>query len=521
MRWTGSLLSVVGICFALSCGARSNLQPEAAGSAGAGGVAGGGPTSSTTSSVSNSSSSGAGGSPTTSASTTSSSTTTASSTSSSGTGGTGGGPVVSCVAVKVADPILTVDQPSGDLTQPSLVTLDTAPETAAVVFSKHAVPPLMGPTVQVAAFAGWGGWPPAAPAIADMKDPTTPNGLVSGVSMVAASQIGSPPSFALLYRDFAGVQTSIAWDATADGTLGSHAATEGGQALMLVPSAAGDRILGGVSAPNAGKFALDMMVQVPNAVLNFTHIGCATTPVAADAAPAKTGWILAAALGTKFGWDGNSLDCTDKFSDIGPATKLSFASVDPSGFPATLTAVLDTAPVTRVRLAGRSDGAWALWSTEGSDVLEGVRLSTLPAPVDSFQIFAQTGTLVVTSFDVESIADALVLAAAVRMDGQNDGIQVAALGPGGQNPVGDSGRDRRDGRRSDQPARGARRRLAARRLVRAAPGRVDPPGAHRADRVPPRPVSGSGGQVVGETPRESWAAPAASCIERRASWCTT
>lgn len=349
-----------------------------------------------------------------------------------GSGGVGGGPVVMCNGVVAAEPILTVDEPNGDLSQPSLVLLDTVPLTAAVVFARQSLPPIGGPTARVGAFDGWGAWPPAAPAIVDIKKQQGP-GLVPAIALLAATRRDpGVAAFALLYEQFGAIATNIAPKVGANGLSGWAAESVGGTPLMLVQSPSVKEFLGAISAPSGNSFGLNMMVAAPSADFNFFTIGCASTPIVADAAGTADGWILVTSLGTPFGWNGIGTTCAQKFANIGPASTLDLVHVGPEGQEPTLTQTIETAaPISRIRLATRDEGAWLVWSLTGASDLSGGVLSSLPSLASTFQILAQVGTLDVSSFDVEPFGDTLVVAAVVQVIGADDQIQIVAIDTNG------------------------------------------------------------------------------------------
>jgi hypothetical protein len=489
MRWVQSLLPFVGLWCALSCGARSNLKGNAGSASGAGGAAegaggagtsstGGGSgglasggsgagglvgvgsvavssasstttassasstTSTTTGSSASSTSSTATASSATSTATASSatSTATASSTSSTATassssGAGGSGPVTACNSVEVAMPILTVADATGNLTQPSLVVVDTAPPTAAVVFAEQAFPTVMGPTAQVGAFDGWGAWPPPAPVVAAVMNQKAggivPTGPVPGVSILAGSLADSPvaSSFGLLYSDAGGVWTYAAWAVGTDGAVITEPAqAAGGDALMFAPNPSLNAFLGGVAAHDGSNYALDMLFSTSNQEGNIFNAGCATAPVAADASPVPDGWLLAVALGTKLTWGSGGVDCSVASSQVGPPTSIQLAKVDAMGTTVSVTQTVQVgAAVTRLRMTPGPLAAWAVWSLDGSPALSGAEITPSPSFWTTFQVVAQTGTLVPLSFAVESLDDLLVVAAVDRVSGSPDQIQVTAV----------------------------------------------------------------------------------------------
>jgi hypothetical protein len=238
--------------------------------------------------------------------------------------------VLACNGVELAAPILAVENPAADLGHPSLVSLAKVPQTAALVFSGQAVPVGAGPTVQLGAFSAWGAWPPMSPPLVAVKDHNG-DGVASGVSYLAASRGGPPGTFALLYRNAAGTITSLASAMGIDGAAVFAPTMIGGSAVALGVRANGS-VLAAVSAPSGDNFGLYLMAAIGGSASSGSKLGCASTPIVADAVRSKAGWILAAALGTPLVAGVSDLDCVSKFGTVGPPSKLVVTVVDPSGY---------------------------------------------------------------------------------------------------------------------------------------------------------------------------------------------
>lgn len=418
-----------------SCGARDPLGADALG-----GTAGGSSTSTSTSistSTSGSSTSGAGGTGGTSGTTSVSVTTgstgsggTGGTMSTGGTGGTGGTPVVACDSVVVATPVVTLEDAAGDLSQPSLVAQSPGAPTAALIASRQALPPTTGPTARVGAFDAWGAWPPAIDVLTDIKKPES-SALVPGVALLAASRTETTtPAFAMLYENFGSITTSIAFKVLINGTSFATVDSLGGQPLSLTESPAIKQLFGTLRAPDGVNFSLNVMIAAATVEHNYFTLGCASTPIAADAAAAPDGWLFAASLGTPLAWNSDGSLCQQKFGTIGPATALHLMHVLADGSAHDLTQVVSlAAPIRRIRMAARPghDGGWIIWSLQGAAGLAGARLTALPAIVQPFQISALSAPSTLDSFDVEPLGDLLVVAAASQGLGAQDHIRVVAI----------------------------------------------------------------------------------------------
>ncbi|WP_437713373.1 hypothetical protein WMF45_46645 [Sorangium sp. So ce448] len=111
------------------------------------------------------------------------------------------------------------------------------------------------------------------------------------------------------------------------------------------------------------------------------YFGCATTPIAVDAAwwtqvdEEDTGWVLhhwllGAALGAPTEWTRGWHPCDVKYPGPGPATTIYLGRYSADGISiglnggaiASKEAIHEAAPVARLRMAPRPDGAWLAWT---------------------------------------------------------------------------------------------------------------------------------------------------------------
>jgi hypothetical protein len=420
MRWLEMLflVAVAGGVAASACGARSELPEGASGGSGGQGTL-------TTSS------------------------------SSSGPGGCFSvGPALACGAVMQATPVLTVDAPDyGNAVQPSLVVLASTPPKAAVAYIWQ--PTALGAYIsaRVASFAGWGTWPPPAPVIANVQNTETGDPL-SGISLLASSNPSrSPPSLDMLYSpmtvndgNFEDQPQTIA-GAGLDGSAGISQSMGAGTVQFIATGGTDSggawpgnvNTLSGVAAAGdgtGGSPAFRLVVQFGS---NFggasASLGCSTTPVAADAVTNEAGWLVAAGVGSPFNLTVSQSalpNCvTDPSVAIGPGTALTFATIKPLAIIATQLVQMPS-PVARIRMAnGAGCGTWIVWSLDGEPTLTAGILSSALTLDTMFPVAAAQGVLVTSSFAVESLGGALVVAAVDQVAGSNDQVQVGAMDESG------------------------------------------------------------------------------------------
>lgn len=357
-----------------------------------------------------------------------------------GTGGMGGAPILSCGAVQLASPLLMVSAPGAqDSTQPSLAQLLGTPPLVALIYtSQVATDPKGG---RIASFDAWGAWPPSPLKPTAIKDGTSPL-FVTGLLAASHRDPNAPSAFSMIEviypGDFAYFMGSI--------SLGppqqwSNVPMRKGAPLSLAPDASGLDAFAAVAYADGPYFALDV-ADMQGDVLSsawgsyLPAIGCAATPVAADAVGAGPGWLFGAALGTDLAWTVHpEQPCDTYFQSIGPATRLHFAAIPFGPAPeAKLGTTLEAAAaVDRLRLAARSDGAWFVWSTQGNEGVMVGRLDANANVVEGPQPLSVADAHVVPgTFAVERRKDALILAMATTGQGGSSRIDVTSW-----NSVGD------------------------------------------------------------------------------------
>jgi hypothetical protein len=356
----------------------------------------------------------------------------AASASSSSSSGSGGDPAQLC-GTSVEKFMLTIEDGT-DLTQPSLVALNTTPPTVALVYSRKPLAPGAAATASVASFAGWDAWPPPAPTIVAMTDPSAGNAAVPGVGLLASTRrAAGPASFALLHSDGAGLFTRLSLLAESTGSIGKSGVPRPGTPLMLAADPASDNFFfSGFVAHDGGSFALHLQDGTDEWTNSYPTFGCASTPIVADVAGlgtgAQNGWLVAAALGTGINLDPPSNitpSCADKFAAIGPATALTIAQISPAGLgTANQVIEMEDTNITQIRMAPRAGGAWVTWSIEGRAAL---LTATLRPNLVVDELFAinpfNDGDVATASFDIKPLKNLQEIAMTVRSPIDGDRLQ--------------------------------------------------------------------------------------------------
>lgn len=362
-----------------------------------------------------------------------------------GAGGFGGGGATSCGPLSANTPVLSLDYANADAQSPSIVLAGAGAELAVVVHSATSVVQATGATLRVSSFAPWGPWPPVVPQAAQLE--TAKKASVPGVAYAVAPRApGGPPTFDLLFRDYVGLWFSRTTAPAAGGAVSPLSADvlQGKSIGFFAPSADHTRRLAMVVQAGDGYFdaAANSASDVDGA--SFFDIGCATTPIAADGIAVGPHFLVGLALGAPPAWDSADLPCIQKYPGVGPATTIYVGAVEPTGYPLTIGGKIDVGtPVTRIRMASRSDGAWLVFST-GVGPLQAMRIDggaavvLPPAPIAEI-----AGTPASSSFAVDTIDDDLVLASidappggastvvVRRFDALGSVIASASMVPGG------------------------------------------------------------------------------------------
>jgi hypothetical protein len=391
----------------IACGARSSLIDETAPAPGATssatGVGGGAPASTSSS----------GGAP--------------ASTSSSG------GALPQCPAATVASPVLAIEDPERDARVPNLVALQDA---AATVVAVYGAGELGGDAndLRFASLDAWGAWPPALPAPVDVA-----LGGDQARALVAVPRGGAGLATKLSLAYGAMNQgTLLAREVTPTGVMSDTLYLSASLLLSLAPRLYGQAHLG-IGWVNRSVFSFDDYFSLDaDAALGGAKKpvsrspGCATTQPTGDAVGDTGGWILGAALGTPFQWAPFTAFCGLDLSSIEPAKRITFARIDATAESATTGDTLDVgAPVSRLRMAPRSDGAWAVYGTEGL-VYFATRVSSALEATPPVSIGGAFGAPDPHGFAIGSSGDALVLVDVETLVGGAQAIAVRRFDPQGK-----------------------------------------------------------------------------------------
>jgi hypothetical protein len=208
-------------------------------------------------------------------------------------------------------------------------------------------------------FEPWGAWPTAPVAPSHV---VAPNG---GASFAAARGSSTPLAFAFetLPAPPGGIGYAETFP-TSDNTLVDLVDANDGRVRFLA-SGAGSALLGterGAMGGHAFDLAGTLIKELPEGpYFQGLHLGCASTPTAADAISDAAGFIVALASGVPFG----AFGCTG----AGPATQIQLGRVSDTGtlgpggtVGQMLPAGNEAAAVPWLRLAaGDGGGPWLFW----------------------------------------------------------------------------------------------------------------------------------------------------------------
>lgn len=169
-------------------------------------------------------------------------------------------------------------------------------------------------------------------------------------------------------------------------------------------------------------------------------IGCATTPIAVDAAwweedvadwPRRF-WLFGAAVGVPTDWKTGWRSCDEKFPGVGPATILYLGRYFSDGNSPTGDAISsnevshEAAPVVSLRMAPRPDGAWLAWTLAPLEGAPSALRVARMTPTARFALPPVTVpscfTPVAASLDAEQVDGDLVVAVVETVEDDSDRI---------------------------------------------------------------------------------------------------
>ncbi len=406
---------------ALSCGARTELDD--------GGVASAAASSST-------GSSGTGGATSSSAA--------SGGVTSSGTGGSGGLPQLLCGTIGAPPPVVACPAlvqhpglvvPTGtppDLDQPALVDVCEVAPSVVLAFAGGKGPGTPR-SAYLAAFDAWGVWPPPAPAAVAVTHDD--GAAVEADVLLAAPQRPDPDvDLAVLTADSGNDSFYLDNQVTLDGKAPSFGTNGYAHPIML-----------GTRLNRAGtSYAISRSIGA-DALLTFTYMdltpgaesgwtlnsACASTPMAAAAAPTTTGALFGAAVGSAFSPPNPPpLNGCAQYGPVTAATHLVFSRVDKTPGFAVGGTLESPAPVQRLRMAYALDGAWAAWS-DGDGTLAVARLDETANVEATFTVLGTLGSIDGASFDIAPFGPGFVAAyVSVAVDG-TEAIELHVFDAGG------------------------------------------------------------------------------------------
>jgi len=261
---------------------------------------------------------------------------------------------------------------------------------------------------------------------------------------MATSRIAPPAgSFALVFGDATGTHTYFSpatgyGEASTPWTLGiesgvplflASAATFGNGSSATQPVLAGISLGEGQGAQRLPYPSLSLALVTTTEESNLFSVLCATTPIAADAVGIGRGWLIGAAhSGAAVLISG----CRGGRAGMGPATTLDFGTLSlATAWSPVARPLAMTAPVTRIRMSARSDGAWAVYHVDGSPRLEGARVVPATQVVETFAIEIEIAPSAADTFQVMPLGDAFVLATTSSTGGGMDEIRLDHFDAGG------------------------------------------------------------------------------------------
>jgi hypothetical protein len=325
-------------------------------------------------------------------------------------------------------PVATLDDPGNDDGPPSVVPLFGASPTA-LLFVRDSG---SSPGAWIAPFDGWGAWPP--PDLITANVTLVPfwqveNGQTT-ISVLATSTSPPPVGGFSIAMGYGGVGDPPATDITLQ-IYGQMHAEVGLPGLPVMLEVEGDEFaaLAATSTAATGGYALALAISKIGTGWSKLLAGCASTSPTADAAAMAGGWILAAALGTPLTLSDPLpyFDTTCPPMSISPATNLQLATLDFWGNPGPAGASIPAgSPVTGLRMAPRSTGAWLFWTETGGQGVRGAMVDTSAQPSATYAPLPQAN--VDGAFDAQPFEDTVVLAGVSRTSGEDDTVVVKALG---------------------------------------------------------------------------------------------
>ncbi|AUX43342.1 hypothetical protein SOCE26_047900 [Sorangium cellulosum] len=169
-------------------------------------------------------------------------------------------------------------------------------------------------------------------------------------------------------------------------------------------------------------------------------LGCATTPIAFDAAWDQGSWLFGAALGAPTAWESGWQPCDVRYPGVGPAKTIylgrHFRDESGSGTITSNEAISEAAPVARLRVAPRPDGAWLAWSLapveDAPGALRVARMTRSASAALPPVTVPSCFSLVPGSLAAEQVEGDLVVAVVETSTDGSDRIVLRRLNAGGE-----------------------------------------------------------------------------------------
>jgi hypothetical protein len=306
------------------------------------------------------------------------------------------GEAAACGTLAAAGPSLSLAQPGTDLLDPQWVLGAT---DAPVYLYTSSATPAGARVVQRVTLDPWSAQPPAfsEPALAlDAKHQTIPGEAFAVARLYPLDDDDNFESVVVYRERYTTVfpdplppggffRTARAWSEGSEpfSSWSQHIGTYYGERMVSFRSSGVEQLaITEVQEPGPrySMVAGTVTEGVGHSMFGL-YFGCATTPVAVDAArwtqvdEEDTGWVLhywliGAALGAPTEWRLGWNPCDVKYPGPGPATTIYLGRYSADGISiglnggaiASKEAIHEAAPVARLRMAPRLDGAWLAWT---------------------------------------------------------------------------------------------------------------------------------------------------------------
>lgn len=355
-------------------------------------------------------------------------------TSSIGGGGDGGGgaPPLPCQVLDYQSPYASLQGGTGSHQRSPRLAFSSDDGSSVTVGSTWEVVEGPGPVLPIelrhTTLKPWGDFP-----VGSGLGPTYLADLDAGVSYAIARSSGE--RFAFLYADFfqpppGGLRFSADFEPVSGDIPGSFLVDAQAQEALFLTR--GPKLFAfGAAFENGNNYEIRMGLLDEDAAGADFGLGCSAEPTVADAAAIGDTFLIARASGTDLMIDG----CSGGVM-AGSPNRMQVAVVQ-DGVLTAQTEVVNGKPITDLRLAARSDGAWIVWRTEGGEDLPPTlrigRIDLLGQLVG--QVIESTAQTQAGSVAVTSVQDYLMLGW-IEAGGNGPSPQVQVFHPDGSTALG-------------------------------------------------------------------------------------